>query len=226
VGHFFACLFIVPGVNTMDFHANSYGVAFVFPGCFVLIFRERTPRIKPLAFYLARKQQRGFASTNCVILSLSRRQFSLSQHYHLHSRSTMDDRRAGSTIARTIYEILRRLGLKYVGSKYGRPNFPDPGKIVKRFYWQTHGEVYLEFRDGKISRATALSRTTSITNEFGPLIWGANRSSLVAAQKYPEYPKDLYWADSEETRDLYVYSHFTACYISKANTDQHTKSSS
>jgi hypothetical protein len=104
-----------------------------------------------------------------------------------------------------IYDILRRLGFKLIGRDAGRPNFQD-SKTAKTFFWKTHKEVYQPFKDGRIGLAAARAKTISIVNEFGPQLWGIDRSNLVSAHENNAYPKDLHWNENEETRELYVHS--------------------
>ncbi|QDS68427.1 hypothetical protein FKW77_010794 [Venturia effusa] len=110
-----------------------------------------------------------------------------------------------------IYDILERLGLRTVGTKAGRPKFPPESKIAKSFYWQTQ-RIFGTFCDRAISRDAALARTLELLDENGPLIWGADRSSLVEAQSFPDFPKDLQWdkpVDQEfiraQTIDMFEY---------------------
>lgn len=101
-----------------------------------------------------------------------------------------------------IYDILERLGLRTVGNKAGRPSFPPESGTVRSFYWGTQ-QVFGQFRNGNESRDAALSRTLEILNENGPSIWGADRSNLVTAQDFEDYPKDLRWNEPAD-QDLYV----------------------
>jgi hypothetical protein len=103
--------------------------------------------------------------------------------------------------AGTIYEILRRMGIKYVGTQAGRPRFPKEADTAKRFYWRTQ-HIYQEYHKGSLSRDEAVAKTIEVTNDYGPLIWGQDRSNLISDQDYLEYPRQLYWNESKETNDL------------------------
>ena len=106
------------------------------------------------------------------------------------SIATPERRKAGK-----IYEILRRLGIKYIGSESGRPKFPEEADIARKFYRETQ-DIYQEYRQQNLSRDEALAKTIEKTNEYGPLIWGPDRSNIV--EDYSEHPKQLYWKNSKD----------------------------
>jgi hypothetical protein len=115
------------------------------------------------------------------------------------------DGKLESSKAQTIYEILRRLGIKTVGNDAGRPNFPKESEAAKTFYWRTQ-RVFGKFWKGEINRDAAITRTLSLTDEYGPLIWGHDRSNLVSAHVFREYPKELRWDEGKAVEELYVKS--------------------
>jgi hypothetical protein len=87
------------------------------------------------------------------------------------------------------------MGIMYTGTESGRPRFPKEAETAKKFYWRTQ-DIYQEYREGKLSRDEALAKTIAKTNEYGPLIWGSDRSNI--DKDYSESSKQLYWHQSED----------------------------
>lgn len=106
--------------------------------------------------------------------------------------------------AGTTYGVIHRLGLKYAPPAVARPTFEPQATLAKEF-WQDMFIVFDNFRQTAIDESSARLAILTLVDEYGPRIWGADRVNVVSypCQHCPEYSKDLYWDEGEETRQLY-----------------------
>lgn len=103
------------------------------------------------------------------------------------STTTPKKRKSG-----TIYDILTELGIKFNLPKPGRPTFPEEARIARNFYWALE-DVYQEYRKDNLSKDEAEARTVQKTIEYGPSVWGPDRSNISAdcsVQRYWKNGKD------------------------------------
>ncbi|RDI89731.1 hypothetical protein Vi05172_g910 [Venturia inaequalis] len=105
--------------------------------------------------------------------------------------------------AGTTYGVIHRLGLKYAPPAVARPTFEPQATLAKEF-WQDMFIVFDNFRQTAIDESSARLAILTLVDEYGPRIWGADRVNVVSypCQHCPEYSKDLYWDEGEETRQF------------------------
>ncbi|QDS68425.1 hypothetical protein FKW77_010792 [Venturia effusa] len=107
----------------------------------------------------------------------------------------------------TTYGVIHRLGLKYTPPAVARPSFTAEAQLAKEF-WDEMFIVFDNFRRMAIDEPSARRKIYNLVEQYGPRIWGADRSNVVSYPyyDYPEYTRDLYWDEGVEVQQLYESS--------------------
>jgi hypothetical protein len=96
---------------------------------------------------------------------------------------------------RKIYSVIHKLGLATKGSDTGPVGFPSKN-TVWMFWHEMKQECHNALKDPNLNADTQLS---ALITYYGPKIWGTeDRSFLVQARHYSEYPRDLFYPADHE----------------------------